>query len=175
MPDHPLWLERIPAVLQFLAGPAAPALLDRGTIEALLGVRRRRAILILHQCQASARGRDLLASREAFVTFLQNQDQEAALKKERARQQQVAAALGQARHELTLPRISLPRQQTLRTLAALPPGIQLTRRNLSVDFTTAQDLIEKLFTVAQAFAHDYAGLEAALQPDGEETPLAVTD
>jgi len=176
MPDHPLWLERVPAVLEFLAGPAAPALLDRGTIEVLLGVRRRRAILILHQCQASPRGRDLLASREAFVTFLQSQDQEAALKKERARQQQVAAALAQARHELTLPRISLPRpaEPTHRTLAGLPPGIQLTPRNLSVDFTSAQDLIEKLFTVAQAFAQDYESLEAALQPDGEEAHLAVT-
>jgi hypothetical protein len=169
-------IHRVPAVLEFLSGPDAPDFLDRGTIEALLGVRRRRAILILHQCQASLRDRELLARREAVVAFLQSQDLEAALRRERERQQQVAAALAQARHERTLPRISLPRpaEPTHRTLAGLPPGIQLAPRNLSVDFTSAQDLIEKLFTVAQAFAQDYESLEAALQPDGEEAHIAGT-
>jgi hypothetical protein len=139
------------------------------SIEALLGVRRRRAILILHQCQADRRGREMLATRKAFVAFLQSQSHEAALRQERERQQQVAEALGQARRELALPKISLPRQRTTLSLAGLPPGIHLTRGNLSVDFTGAQDLVEKLFTMAQAFADDYESLEAALQPDGEES------
>jgi hypothetical protein len=169
MPDHPLWLERIPAVLEFLSGPDAPDVLARGTIEALLAVRRRRAILILHQCQAARRGRDLLATRESVVAFLQSQRHEAALSRERARQQQVAEALGQARRERALPSISLPRQRTTLTLEGLPPGIHLTHGHLSVDFTSAQDLVEKLFTVAQAFADDYESLEAALEPDGEES------
>jgi len=169
MPDHPLWLERVPAVLDFLAGPGAPDLLGRGSIEALLGVRRRRAILILHACKASRRGRELLATRKAFAAFLQSQDHEAALRQERERQQQVAEALGRARREWAVPRISLPRQRPALTLAGLPPGIHLTHGNLSVDFTGAQDLVEKLFTVAQAFADDYESLEAALQPGGEES------
>jgi hypothetical protein len=167
MPDHPLWLERVPAVLDFLADPEAPALLDRRTIEELLGVRRRRAIVILHQCKAARRRGELQAPRESVVAFLKSQDHEATLSRERARQQQVAEALGQARRELALPRISLPRPQTTLTLAGLPPGIHLTHGNLSVDFTTAQDLVNKLFSVAQAFAHDYEGLEAALQPEGK--------
>ncbi len=68
-----------------------------------------------------------------------------------------------------LPKIPLPRQRTTLTLAGLPEGIHLTHGNLSVDFTGAQDLVEKLFTVAQAFADDYESLEAALEPDGEES------
>jgi len=169
MPDHPFWLERVPAVLDFLAGPDAPDTLDRGAIETLLGVRRRRAILILHACKASRRGRELLAARKAFVAFLKSQSHEAALSRERERQQQVAEALGQARRELAVPRIPLPRQRPTLTLAGLPEGIHLTHGNLSVDFTGAQDLVEKLFTVAQAFADDYESLEAALEPDGEES------
>jgi hypothetical protein len=102
MPDHPLWLERVPAVLDFLAGPGAPDLLGRGSVEALLGVRRRRAILILHKCKATRRGRELLATRQAFTAFLKSQRHEAALRRERERQQQVAEALGQARRELVL-------------------------------------------------------------------------
>ncbi len=159
----------IPAVLGFLTGPGAPESVDRSSIETLLGVRRRRAILILHQCDASPRGRELLASREAVVAFLERQDHEAALHRERERQQQVAEALGQARRGLALPRISLPHQRPTLTLAGLPEGIHLTQGNLSVDFTGAQDLVEKLFTVAQAFADDYESLESALQPDGEES------
>jgi hypothetical protein len=169
MPDHPFWLERVPAVLDFLASPDAPDTLDRGTIETLLGVRRRRAILILHACKASRRGRDLLAARKAFVAFLKSQSHEAALSRERGRQQQVAEALGLARRELAVPSISLPRQRTTLTLAGLPEGIHLTQGNLSIDFTTAQDLVEKMFTLAQGFADDYESLEAALQPDGKES------
>jgi hypothetical protein len=71
--------------------------------------------------------------------------------------------------------ISLPRQRPALTLEGLPPGIHLTHGHLSVDFTSAQDLVEKLFTVAQAFAQDYESLEAALQPDGEEGQIAGTD
>jgi hypothetical protein len=175
MPDHPLWLERVPAVLDLLARPDAPALLGRGTIEALLGVRRRRAILILHACEASQRGRNLVATRKAFLAFLERQRHEETLTRERDRQQQVAEALGQARKELAGPRISLPRPQTALTLAGLPPGIHLTRGNLSVEFTTAPDLIEKLFTVAQVFAHDYESLEAALQPEPEEAEPDADD
>jgi hypothetical protein len=161
-------IHRVPAVLDFLAGPGAPDLLGRGSVEALLGVRRRRAILILHKCKATRRGRELLATRQAFTAFLKSQRHEAALRRERERQQQVAEALGQARRELVLPKIPLPRQRTTLTLAGLPEGIHLTHGNLSVDFTGAQDLVEKLFTVAQAFADDYESLEAALEPDGEE-------
>jgi len=65
---------------------------------------------------------------------------------------------------LSSPRIPLPppAQLSAITFAGLPAGIHLTRAELSVSFSSAQDLIEKLFTVAQALANDYESLEEAL-------------
>jgi len=63
-----------------------------------------------------------------------------------------------------LPRIPLPSPTQLSaiTFAGLPTGIRLTRGDLSVTFSSAQDLVEKLFSLAQAFANDYESLQEAL-------------
>jgi hypothetical protein len=76
----------------------------------------------------------------------------------------VAAALGEARQGLTLPRIAIPAPQKLSTItfAGLPTDIRLEPGCLAVEFASAQDLVEKLFTLAPAFANDYESLSTAL-------------
>lgn len=162
------WFARIPALLELLAEESTPSELTRRDLERLLGVRRRRAILVLHRCRAVRRGTELVASREAVIAYLQQcWDDEAA---ERAAQQerQVFAALSEARRALMLPRISLPPSAQLSaiTFAGLPSGIELRRDELRVRFSSAQELVEQLFTLAQAFANDYESLEQALSEKG---------
>jgi hypothetical protein len=164
VPDHPTWLERIPAVLKKLQKPDAPPFLDRAAVEALFGVRRRQAILLLHRWQGYQLGRALVASRESILSDLEQLRYREALEEQNERQERVAAALGEARQALTLPRIAVPAPQKLSdiTFAGLPPGIRLERGRLTVEFASAQDLVEKLFTLAQAFANDYESLSTAL-------------
>ena len=73
--------------------------------------------------------------------------------------------MGETRQALTLLSITVPSAKKLSsiTFAGLPPGIRLEPARLTVDFANAQDLVEKLFTLAQAFANDYESLAAALQ------------
>ena len=164
MPDHPTWLPRIPDFLDSLRTETAPALLDRSDVEALFGVRRRRAILLLHACGASRHGRDLVATRESVVAFLERCRDNETVERIAARDRHVGQALAEARRALTLPTISLPPPAKLSaiTFAGLPPGIELTATQLSVTFSSAQDLVEKLFTVSQALANDYETLETTL-------------
>ena len=169
MPDQPLWLPHIPAFLQALKVSDAPALLTRFDLERLFGVRRRRAILLLHRCGAARRGRELVATREAVVAFLEGCRDDDAVDRLAARDRQVGQALAEARRARTLPTIPLPplAQLSAITFAGLPPGIELTPTALSVRFSSAQDLVEKLFTVAQALANDYETLEITLAHTGD--------
>ena len=168
VPDQPLWLPHIPALLEALRAETAPALLARSDFEQLFGVRRRRAILLLHRCAASRRGRELVATREAVVAFLEGCRDDDAAERTAARDRQVGQALAEARRARTLPTIPLPPPDRLSaiTFAGLPSGIELTSTQLSVTFSSAQDLVEKLFTVAQALANDYETLETTLASAG---------
>ncbi len=164
LPLQPTWFRRIPALLATLQAENAPQELTRREIEELFGVRRRRAILLLHRCGASRRGLDLIATRDSVVAYLEQQWNEEAAASIAAQERQVAETLAEARRALTLPTIPLPPPKKLSaiTFAGLPADIQLTRSELSLTFSSAQDLIEKLFTLAQAFANDYESLERAL-------------
>ncbi len=179
LPSHPSWLERIPELLQTLNSDDAPPLLRRTEVEHLFGVRRRRAIALLHRCHAKGQRGELVAAREAVVAFLEGSRDDEAAARAQAQQQAVAQTLADARRALRLPTIPLPSPEALSalTFAGLPPGIHLTRERLSIDFATGQDLVEKLFALAQAFANDYESLEAALagtHPESEGSPHGIT-
>ncbi len=164
VPTHPSWLERVPTVVQKLQRSNAPPFLDRAAIEALFGVRRRQAIVLLHRWNGYQLGHALVASRESVLADLHKIRHAEIVAEQTNQKERVAAMLGEARLALTLPRIPLPVPAKLSaiTFAGLPPGIRLERHRLTVDFPSAQDLVEKLFTLAQAFANDYESLTTAL-------------
>jgi len=113
---------------------------------------------------AQRRGSELSAPRDSVITYLRERWNDQAAARAAAQERQVAEALAEARRALTLPRIPLPSPAQLSaiTFAGLPAGIRLTRTELSVTFSSAQDLAAKLFTLAQALANDYESLEEAL-------------
>ncbi len=164
MPVRPTWFARIPALLHTLRADAAPPEFTRRDIEQLFGVRRRRAIALLHRFGAARRGPDLVAVRESLIADLEQRWSDEAAARAADQERHVAETLADARRALTLPRIALPSPAPLSTVtvAGLPVGIRLTRKELSVTFSSAQDLIAKLFTLAQALANDYESLEEAL-------------
>ncbi len=164
VPLQPNWFARIPALLETLQAETALPEFRRRDIEHLLGVRRRRAILLLHGMGAERRGSELIAPREAVIRYLEERWSEEAAARAAAQERQVAVTLAEARRALTLPRIPLPSPTQLSaiTFAGLPAGIHLTRKDLVVAFSSAPDLVEKLFTLAQALANDYESLEEAL-------------
>jgi len=164
MPDQPTWLERVPAIEAALQAQTAPALLDRAALESLFGVRRRRAIALLHRCGGYRKGRGLVAKRDSVLAFLAETRADGTFEELAEQKHRVAAFLGEARLGLTLPSIRIlePARLSDITVAGLPAGIQLSPGRLTVTFGRAEELIEKLFTLAQALANDYASFEAAL-------------
>ena len=88
LPLQPTWFRRIPALLDTLQAEHAPAQLTRRDIEELFGVRRRRAILLLHRIGAQRRGSELIARRDAVISYLEERwsDESAALAATQERQ-----------------------------------------------------------------------------------------
>ena len=90
-----------------------------------------------------------------------------------AQKRHVADFLGQARQSLSLPRIRLSPTPKLSkiTFAGLPPGIHLTPGHLTIEFESATELLETLFSLSQALVNDFDTVERAWERPPHE-PVA---
>ena len=163
VPNHPLWLEQTPAILERLQAENTPPLLDRSAIEHLFDVRRHQAIYLLHRFSGYQVGRTFVVSRDAVIAFLEKLLAGGALPSVQNKKNRVIEFLGEARQSLQGPAIPLPSKKfSDLTLAGLPAGIRLQPDQLTIQFQGATDLLEKLFALSQALANDYEALESAL-------------
>jgi hypothetical protein len=161
MPNQPSWIQSVPQILEVLESPGAPPFVDRPTVEALFGVRRRQAIALLGRFGGYQVGRTFLAPRDAVVRFLREPQRSAAIVAEKARFERLRATLGQAREDLGKRRIQIPASiETPRLdLSGLSPGIRLEPAQLTIRFETPLDLLQKLFALSQALTNDYQTFE----------------
>jgi hypothetical protein len=166
MPAQPLWLDRLPEILNQVAAPDAPLWWDRAAVEKLFGLRRRRAISLLHQMGAAYVGKNLAIERSALRRFLEQPRRQDAYQEEQTRSAQVATRLGQARQQQHARRIRIatPAAPERLDFAGLPAGIDLQRRQLTIAYETPAELLEKLVALAQALLNDYETFEAQLAP-----------
>jgi len=173
MPARPTWLARVPHILGSLQAETAPPFLDRPAVEILFGVRRRQAIRLLRRCGGYQVGRAFLVPRASVLLFLAAQRADEELPEIEAQKRHVADFLGQARQSLSLPRIPLPLAPKLSaiTFAGLPPGIRLTPGRLAIEFESATELLEKLFSVSPALVNDFDTVERAWERPPHE-PIA---
>jgi hypothetical protein len=148
-----------------LQDPTAPPFLDRPTIETLFGVRRRQAIHLLRRFGGYQVGRTFLVATESVLRFLEEPTVDEDILAAKAQKQRVADFLGQARQGLSLPRIPFSQAPKLSdiTFAGLPPGIHLTPARLSIEFETATELLEKLFSLSQALVNDFETVARVLE------------
>ena len=168
MPHQPTWLERVPSILAALRDPKTPPLLGRAAIETLFALRRRQAINLLRRLGGYQVGRTFLVATESVIQFLEQPTVDQDLRTLHVEKQRVAEFLAEARVQFSLPRIDLaqiPKRSGM-TFDGLPAGIHLTAHHLAVEFDSGTDLLEKLFALSQALAHDFQTFERALEQHG---------
>jgi hypothetical protein len=169
MPDKPLWLNRIPAALEALTKSSLPWV-DRTTVEALLGVRRRRAQQILAALGTEERGRTLVIEKTVLMEHLRRLGAgEVALYEKRRRQRLVELLDQERRRKLEAPTPILVElaPATLkavhrRDFAGLPPGIELSAGRITVTFTTGKEAWEKLVALALAVTKNQEKFEESV-------------
>jgi hypothetical protein len=166
VPAKPTWYRNLPYILGQLRNHPHPYV-DRATLEVLLGIGRRRAQQIMAPCISDRVGANGLAGREALITRLERIAAGDDAVYEVERRQKVARLIRELRQErLEKPQllVEAPLQVVHQELDNLPPGVQLERGRITVEFAAPQEALEKLLALAMAISNDFARFEHQVRP-----------
>lgn len=160
MPAKARWLLRVPEILAELSGLDVPVV-DRAVCERLFRLRRRRAIDLIRCFGGYQIGRTFLIDRPKLVEQLEQIRDSPDFKMEWRRKERLAEKLDAIRRLQAGARLAIAVEpEVLRQrLPDLPPGVSLSPGELHVQFLSAEELLAKLFALAQAIANDYETFE----------------
>jgi hypothetical protein len=162
------WLLRLPEIRAELEHLDVPVV-DRAGIEHLFGLRRRRAIELMHQFGGYQAGRTFLLDRARLLEALQALESREDYAAEKRRRERLGDVVEASREHLIAMRVRIPVRATAAraSLDRLAPGVLLLPGILSIEFRRPTELLEKLYWLAQAIAHDFEKFEGLLPGDGE--------
>jgi hypothetical protein len=160
MPAKAQWLLRVPDILAELSALDVPVV-DRAVCERLFHLRRRRAIDLIRCFGGYQAGRTFLVDRPKLIAQLEQIRDSADFKMEWRRKERLAERLDAMRRLQAGIRVAIPAEpETLRhRLPDLPPGVGLSPGALQIQFQSPEELLSKLFALAQAIANDYEAFE----------------
>jgi hypothetical protein len=168
MPAKPEWLLRLPEIRAELEHIAVP-IVDRAGIERIFGLKRRRAIELMHEFGGYQTGRTFLLDRARLLEVLQSLELREDYSVEKRRRERLGDVVEASREHLMSMRVRIPvRAAAARpSLDRLAPGVLLLPGVLTIEFQHPVELLEKLFGLAQAISHDFERFEGLL-PGGVE-------
>jgi hypothetical protein len=149
-------LLNLPEIVARLEALDTPVV-DRAIIERLFSVGRRHAIQLLHQFGGYQSAQSFLVDRGAFVRQLQALRAGEDFATECGRRERLLERLDEAGRRAPAAAIRIPvtAESLSRTMRRLPEGVHLEPGRLQVDFAGAQELLARLFDLAQAVANDF--------------------
>ena len=154
MPDKPTWCGDLDQIVQQLRNLPDPWV-DRGTLERLLGVGRRRAQQILAPCIGRKIGASGVAGREAVIAHLGRLAAGEIVHYERQRRRRFSERLDALYHErLTRVMVEAPAAIVNQELSGLPVGVSILPGCISVTFGSSTEALEKLLALAMAIGND---------------------
>ena len=168
MPAKPEWLLRLPEIRAELEHIAVP-IVDRVGIERIFGLKRRRAIELMHEFGGYQTGRTFLVDRARLLEALQSLESKEDYTAEKRRRERLGDVVEASREHLMSMRVLIPvRAAAARaSLDRLAPGVLLLPGILTIEFRHPIELLEKLYGLAQAIAHDFEKFEGLLSGGGK--------
>ena len=162
------WLLGLPEIRAELEHLDVPVV-DRAGIEHLFGLRRRRAIELMHQFGGYQAGRTFLLDRVRLLEALQSLESREDYSDEKRRRERLGDVVEASREHLIAMRVRIPVRAAAAkaSLDRLAPGVLLLPGMLTIEFRHPIELLEKLYGLAQAIAHDFDKFEGLL-PGGEK-------
>ena len=158
MPAQPQWLLHLPRIVEELSAFEAP-IVDRAAIERVFGLRRRQAIYLMRAFGGYQLGKTALLDRRLLIERLREINGSEKFEFEHKRRERLTEQLERVRKQKRGARVVIPVDPAPAARPALPPGVRLEAGRLSVEFTNVQDLLAKLYGIAQAAAEDFASFE----------------
>jgi hypothetical protein len=168
MPAKAQWLLRVPEILEELRALDVPVV-DRAVCERLFRLRRRRAIDLLRCFGGYQAGRTFLIDRPKLVAQLEQIRDSSDFKMEWRRKERLADRLEAMRRLQAGARVAIPveAEAMSQRWPDLPAGVGLSPGVLHIQFQSSEELLSKLFALAQAIANDYEGFEKRTAGEGE--------
>lgn len=167
MPDKPMWYSRLDSAVEQLRCLPSPWV-DRGVLESVLGVGRRRAQQILRPLVRRTIGKSGLGHRDEVIQYLQALAAGEPAHFERQRRQRLRSILDQLhRQSKEQPRVLVeaPAAVVNQELASLPPGVHLSPGRIVLEgFATPDEAKQKLLALIMAIGND---------PDGFDSRIAL--
>ena len=131
-------------------------LVDRACFEQVFGVRRRRAIQLMHQFGGYQSGRTFFIERVKLLRLLRRMAR-GDYEWELARRTKLVAEI--ERTKKLLPgrevKIVVPAEVAEHKLADLPAGVHLRPGELRIEFNGRRNCSQRLYELSQAIANDY--------------------
>ena len=142
---------------------------DRAGIERLFGLRRRRAIELMHQFGGYQAGRAFLVDRARLLEALQSLESQEDYAVEKRRRERLQDVVEASREHMISTRVRIPvRAAAARaSLDRLAPGVLLLPGMLTIEFRHPIELLEKLYGLAQTIGHDFERFEGLLTGGGK--------
>jgi hypothetical protein len=162
MPVKAAWLLHLPEIVAQLEVFDVPVV-DRAMVESVFGLRRRRAIELLHRFGGYQAGRTFLVDRQLFIGHLRRLLEGEEFQTESRRKERLAGIVDQLRQNQAAVRVKIPApHDTLnRNVAGLSTGIALEPGHLHIEFRGTEDLLAKLYELSQAASNDFDRFQAA--------------
>jgi hypothetical protein len=160
MPAKAQWLLRVPEILAELSALDVPVV-DRAVCERLFRLRRRRAIDLIRCFGGYQLGRTFLVDRPMLIAQLERIRDSPDFEMEFRRKERLTERLDAIRRLQAGARVAIAvGPETLhQRLPDLPAGVQLSPGALHIQFQSPEELLGKLFALAQAIANDYETFE----------------
>src|ERR1035437_2605357 len=147
------WLLRLPEMRAELEHLDVP-IVDRAGIERLFGLKRRRAIELMHEFGGYQTGRTFLLDRARLLEALQSLESGEDYTAERRRRERLGDVVEGSREHMILTQVRIPmRAAAVRpSLDRLAPGVLLLPGILTIEFQRPIELLERLYWLAQAIS-----------------------
>lgn len=167
MPAKAQWLLRVPEILEELSALDVP-IVDRAVCERLFRLRRRRAIDLMRFFGGYQAGRTFLIDKPKLVSQLEQIRDSPDFKMEWRRKERLFERLESIRRLQAGARVAIPVEPDVlsQRLPDLPAGVGLSPGTLHIQFGSSEELLSKLFALAQAIANDYEAFERRTSGEG---------
>ncbi|MDQ2840097.1 MAG: hypothetical protein M3Y72_03475 [Acidobacteriota bacterium] len=165
MPAQPTWFPRLTQIVADLRAMNNVLVIDRHAFERLFQVRDRRARVLMSRFAGIQIGNAWAVDRQQLIETLEAIQRGEEFQWEQRRRKRIAAIYEQAKREHPARQVQIPitKETRTRTVSSLPSGVKLSRCELHIQFSNAEDLAGKLFELSQAMARDWDAFARAAE------------
>jgi hypothetical protein len=154
------WTQRLAQINMALEGIPIEQL-DRRCVESIFGVSASQALRIMRQVGGYKYGKSFVVDRRKLIQWANRKGEDPDVGRERHRFVKVTDSLEKIRDDWEARRhtFRVEKAAEYRGMDELPEGVKLGKGSLLIEFANAEDLMQKLYALGKAMAHDFETFE----------------